>query len=89
MARLTPEEGEAVLFFPNGQTAFYRNGERIKELEVGWADLFCKFLAGQGVDVETLKIILPDFVVMQAKWGIRGRYVLSREGSDGKRGTKL
>lgn len=67
MKRLTPEKGEAVLLFPNGRTAFYRNGERIRELEPAWLDVFCKFLAEKGVDVESLKIVLPDFVIMKAK----------------------
>lgn len=41
-----------VLFFPNGNTGVFKNGDQVPELQKSWILTFIGFLAQNGIDVE-------------------------------------
>lgn len=41
-----------VMFFPNGNTAVFKNGKQVAELQKPWILAFAGFLAQNGVDIE-------------------------------------
>lgn len=54
-----------VLFFPNGNTAFFRNGHQVPELQKSWLRLYVDFLERQGVDPTTVKFEFPNKLVAE------------------------
>lgn len=48
-----------VLFLPNGNTAVFKNGEQVPELQRSWLLKFAEFLEQNGVDIENSTFELP------------------------------
>ncbi len=48
-----------VLFLPNGNTAVFKNGKQVPELQMSWLLKFVEFLEQNGVDIENSTFELP------------------------------
>lgn len=48
-----------VVFYPNGLTGAFRNGEQVPELQESWFQLYLLELVRQGIDPEEVEFILP------------------------------
>lgn len=52
-----------VMFFSNGNTAFFKDGKQVPELQESWLLIYVNFLKEKGYiqeDIEQIKINLPD-----------------------------
>lgn len=49
-----------VLFFPNGNTAVFKDGKQVTELQENWSLLFAFFLKDRGVDITEVKFRFPS-----------------------------
>lgn len=52
-----------VLFFPNGNTAFLKNGKQVPELQKPWLSLYIDFIEKQGIDPVTVSFEFPNGTV--------------------------
>jgi hypothetical protein len=48
------------VFFANGVTAVFRNGEQQPLLQQAWLELFAEFLESKGQDPAAYSLVLPD-----------------------------
>lgn len=58
-----------VMFFPNGVSAVFRDGEQVNELQVPWMRLFLEHLDALDVDPRDAEITMPN--------GMRARVFLT------------
>jgi hypothetical protein len=48
------------IFFPNGVTAVFRDGQQQPELQQSWLELFAEFMESKGQDPAQYRLTLPD-----------------------------
>lgn len=49
-----------VLFFPNGNTAAFQNGQQVPMLQESWLMLYVQMVVALGIDHADLDITMPD-----------------------------
>ena len=49
-----------VMFFPNGNTAAFRDGKQVPELQESWMLLYVQLLSGVGIDPTQVEFTMPD-----------------------------
>lgn len=49
-----------VMFFPNGVTAAFRDGEQVADLQQPWFMLYIGMIAAYGIDPCTVEFTMPD-----------------------------
>lgn len=49
-----------VMFFDNGGTGVFKNGEQVPELQHSWLLKFVEFLTANGIDPEECELLLPS-----------------------------
>lgn len=49
-----------VIFFPNGNTAAFKDGRQMPELQESWFLLYAHLVAAMGIDVLEIDFTMPD-----------------------------
>ena len=49
-----------IVFFPNGNTLVFKDGQLMPDLNKSWFLLYIKFLTAIGIDPTEVKFIMPD-----------------------------
>ena len=48
------------MLFPNGNTAFFKNGSQVPELQESWLQLYVAFVKAHGINPMEVEFTLPD-----------------------------
>jgi len=49
-----------VIFFPNGNTVVFENGQQVPDLQESWFMLYVQLLAAIGIDPTEVEFVMPD-----------------------------